>query len=355
MNRPSTPLVQGNGGNRSELDVVLGELAQRVRAIEAELRRAGPVGVPAVLAANRAQVYAAMAAVGDWVIDFLAAEPPEAEVRAVKDRIVSQIRDWARTGQFFHRVYERAHGASGAFTALEILYDGQPAGGTLAALIFDDYYLQVISARATRNRLDYLVQHLGNEVRARIDAGLKSVRILSLGSGAARELALLVDDPAFSAAAAVTCVDADPDALRYVRCRLADRLRNRVTYRLARPADFARRPDRPSRPYHVIYAAEQFNLLDDNQAAQMVHDCFEHLMPGGLLLVGNLCSELPANERVLNEWVLDWRPNRRAAADLQRIFARTPLGGAALAIEHEPLHGYIFALARRPLSATLSP
>ncbi len=354
MNRSLITSVPGPGGDRAALEIVLDRLSRLVQTIEAECRRAGPVGVPAVLAANRAQLYAAMMAVGDWINDFLAGQPSHAEIRAAKDRIVPQIRDWARTGQFFHRIYERAHDAPDAYTALEILYTGQPAGGNLSALIFDDYFLNLISARAVRNRLTYLVRRLGEEVQACAEAGVKRVQILSLGSGAAREWVLLTDDPQFGAVAAITCVDADPGALRYVRRQLADRLQTKITCLLASPAEIARRPDRPTQPFHLIYSAEQFNTLDDNQAAQWVQDCYELLMPGGLLILGNLCAELPANERVLSEWVLDWQPHRRGAVDLQQIFARTPFGSAPLQIDYEPLHGYIFALARRAPHVTRS-
>ena len=354
MNRSLITSVPGPGGDRAALEIVLDRLSRLVDTIEAECRRAGPVGVPAVLAANREQLYAAMMAVGDWINDFLAGQPSDIEIRAAKDRIVPQIRDWARTGQFFHRVYERAHDVPDSYTALEILYAGQPAGGNPSALIFDDYFLQIISARAIRNRLAYLVRRLGEEVQACAQAGVKRVRILSLGSGAARELALLTDDPQFCAVAAVTCVDADPAALRYARRQLADRLQTKITCLLAQPAEFPRRPDRPAQPFHLIYSAEQFNTLDDSQAAQWVQECYELLMPGGLLIAGNLCAELPANERVLSEWVLDWQPHRRDAVDLQQVFARTPFGSAPLQIDYEPLHGYIFALARRAPHVTRS-
>lgn len=165
---------------------------------------------------------------------------------------------------------------------------------------------------------------------------------------------LLTDDPQFGAVAAVTCVDADPAALRYARRQLADRLQTKITCLLAQPAEFSRRPDRPTQPFHLIYSVEQFNTLDDSQAAQWVQECYELLMPGGLLILGNLCAELPANERVLSEWVLDWQPHRRGAVDLQQIFARAALGDASLQIDYEPLHGYIFALARRGADVTRS-
>lgn len=347
MNRSQALPSHGNGGDGADLDIDLDRLAQLVQIIKAECRRAGPQGISAVLASNRPQLYAAMSAVGGWINEFLAAQPSDDEVRAAKARIVPLIRDWSRTGQFFQRVYERLHDSPAAFDAAEIIYSAQPAGGNLSALIFDDYFLHINQVCAVRNRLAYLVECLGEEIRACIAAGAKRVRILSLSNGSMRELILLADDPLFSTEMAVTCLDSDPAALRYARRHLAGRLQGRVTCLRVNPLQFARRPDRPSQPYHVIYSAGLFNSLRDDQAAELVQDSHTMLMPGGRLILGNFCAQLPANERVLSEWVLDWHAFLRDAADLRRIFAGTLFRSDALQVAYEPLHGYVFALARR--------
>ena len=63
------------GDDPADLNSLLDRLSRLVHTGEAECRRVGPQGVPAVLAANRAQFYAAMDALGGWIHAFLAAGP----------------------------------------------------------------------------------------------------------------------------------------------------------------------------------------------------------------------------------------------------------------------------------------
>lgn len=167
-------------------------------------------------------------------------------------------------------------------------------------MIFDDYYLHTVAAQAVRNRLTHLVGWLRKEV-ARVTVNVALVRILSLGSGPARELRLLAEEPAFREAVAVTCLDFDPQALRYARGQLDGWLNGRVTYVRDNALRFASGPHRPVQPYHLIYAAGLFDYLNPTQASRLIEDCHGLLASGGRLLVGNFCVELPANERALIE------------------------------------------------------
>lgn len=173
------------------------------------------------------------------------------------------------------------------------------------------------------------------------------MRVLSLGSGPGRELSLLADDPVFSEVAAVTLVDLDPEALRYARNRLEGRLNGRMTYLRSNALRFAHSPDRPAQPYHLIYAAGLFDYLNPDQAQLLIEDCYGLLAPGGRLIIGNFCAELPANERVLIEWLLEWYLLYRDEADYRRIFAGTSFDATGLRLEYEPLHGNLFAVAER--------
>lgn len=326
------------------LDAALAQLIDLVATIEADCAASGAT---VALPRHRAALYAAMDALGGWINAFLAAEPSEADIQAAKARVTCLIRSWSRTGPFFDRSFGKLRGYPGDFETIEIIYNCRSGGADLRARIFDDYYLWTVAARAVRNRLAYLVGRLGEGVQAWAAQGVVPARVLSLGSGPGRELALLADDPVFSEAVAVTCLDLDSEALRFARSRLNGRMNGRMTYLRGNALRFARSPDRPAQPYHIIYAAGLFDYLRPDQATQLIEDCHGLLAPGGRLIIGNFCAELPANERVLIEWLLEWYLLYRDEADYRRIFAGTSFDPAALRFEYEPLRGNLFVAVVR--------
>ena len=69
--------------------------------------------------------------------------------------------------------------------------------------------------------------------------------------------------------------------------------------------------------------------------------------PGGRLIIGNFYVDLPASERVLIEWLLEWYLLYRDEADYRCIFAGTSFDPAGLRFEYEPLRRNLFAVAER--------
>jgi len=332
---------------RPRLSAMFADLTATVAGIEAECRSLGPALAPSALAHHRPTLYRAVVALGDWINAFLAGDPPPADIQAVKERVTGLIRLWSATGPFFDHSFGKLRGYPGDFETIEIIYNCRPSGATLPALIFDDFYLHTMAARAVRNRLAYLVDRLGAEVRTQAHAGARSVRLLSLGSGPARELALLANDPVFCETAAVTCLDLDQEALSFARERLSGRFDGRVTYLRGNALRFARDPNRPTQPFHIIYAAGLFDYLRPDQATQLIQDCYGLLAPGGRLIIGNFCVELPANEQLLIEWLLEWCLLYRGEEDYRRILAATSFDADKLHFEYEPLRGNLFAVAER--------
>lgn len=330
------------GGPR--LADLLAQLAAEITAIEADCAASG---ISVALPRQRAVLDAQMDALGGWINAFLAAQPSEAEVQAAKAHITDVIHRWSRTGPFFDRSYGKLRGYPGDHETLEILYTCRPSGADLRARIFDDYYLRTLAARAIRNRLTCLAAQLEEAVQACAAQSLAPVRVLSLGSGPARELVLLADNPGFSEVAAITCLDQSSEALRYVRSRLNGRLNNRVTYLRGNPLRFAHGPARPSRPYHIIYSGDMLDYLDAEQARQLIEDCYSLLAPGGRLIFGGMGAGLPANERVLLAWLLAWHLSYRSEEACRRIFAGTAFGVERLRFESEPLAISFLAVAER--------
>ncbi len=321
-------------------------VARLVRHIEAGCTQAGQDDVSNVLVRHRPALFGAMHVLGDTIADFLASNPSPNAIQSSRERIIPSIRAWSATGPFFQHAFYKRRGYTGDFETIEIIYDCRPTGDDLLGLIFDDYYLHARPAQAVRNRLTYLVQRLQTEVQQLARANRTPMRLLSLGSGPARELALLAAEPGFCERVQATCLDLDPGALAHARQRLAH-LDGRIAYVRANALRFAHSPDRPIEPYHLIYAAGLFDYLNADQSAQLIEDCHSLLAPGGLLLIGNFSQETHLSDRVLMDWLLEWRLIHRSEDDFRAIFARTSFGVERVHFEYEPLCANLFIVTQR--------
>ena len=59
---------------------------------------------------------------------------------------------------------------------------------------------------------------------------------------------------------------------------------------LADPREFVAAPASSDLPYDIIYAVNLFDQLSDRQTTNLIADCYERLVPGGVLLFGNFRS-----------------------------------------------------------------
>ncbi len=329
----------------ASLDEVLARLTACVAAIETD---SAAFSGAVALARNRSALYAAMDALGSWINGFLATEPSATELEAAKTCITDLIHLWSRTGPFFDRCFAQRRGHPADFETLEIIYKCRPGGADVRARIFDDYYLHTVVAHTIRHRLTYLTSWLVKETEDRAVRGIFPVRVLSLGIGPGRELRMLAEDPVFREVAAITCLDSDAEALRFVRNRLQDNRDYRITYLRADPLRFARGPGRPSKPYHLIYAAGLFDYLAPDQAWDLIEDCYGLLMSGGRLAVSNLSTSVPANEQALLDWLLTRRPWYRNEQDFRSILAGTSFASGTWHCEHKAMAANLFVVAERP-------
>jgi SAM-dependent methyltransferase len=329
------------------LDIQVSAVKQLLCTIEQACADAGPADTKAVLAEHRVPFFEAMDEVGASINAFLETHPTEGEIEAAQERIVYPIREMSRTSPFFHHSFHKPRGYPGDFATIEIIYENRPTGDDLASLVFDDYYLSSPPAQAVRNRLDYLVERLQEQVATRADRGTNPVRILNLGSGPARELVRLSEDATFARAADVTCVDLDPAALAFARGRLDGRLRRPVTTVCTDVAHLFKDEALRSEPFDVVYAAGLFDYLRASLASRLIEGCYRLLAPGGVLIIGNFSRELSPNDRILMAWLLEWILIYRDESDYGEIFAHTSFGPDALTVAYEPLRANMFVLARR--------
>lgn len=333
------PLVQQIYGR-------LDELAQLIRQIEVAVSQGAPGGLNGQVLAHETTTRLIMEGLGTAINDFLTWEPPAELLAQVRAKVTTRLRAWASTGPLPFHVLNTPRRSFDSFEIAELLLDNRPSGADAAALLLDHYYLNMVTVCAYRYRFAQIVRLLAEQTAQRRSPD-RPVRILNLHTGAGRELAQLARNPAFASAVHLTCLDTDPLALRRLRPKLEAHLGEQVLYLRDDPRRFVAASTPSDRPYDIIYVLTLFDQLSDRQTAKLIADCYQRLRPGGLLMFGNFAHSLPACERILIAWSMNWNIRCRSDDTLRQILARTPFRTQGAACELDPFEASWLVMAVR--------
>jgi SAM-dependent methyltransferase len=300
---------------------LLDELAAQIERIEASVARGTHASLARAIAAHAATTRRIMEGIGTLLQDVGASGEPAAVVDRVRGLAIARLAAWSSTSPVFYHVRNTPREAFNSFEIVELLLENRLAGGSAAAQILDYYYLNMAISRSFRNRYPHLANRLAQET-ARCAAARRPVRILNLHTHAGRTLELLATNRAFVETVQITCLDRDPAALRRARQRL-ERYAWQIQYVLADARKYAASRTWPDAPFDIIYCVNLFDQLDDEQTTKLVADCRAGLAPGGVLIFGNFAPGMPAAERALIAWPMNWTIRARPAEEWRRIFART--------------------------------
>ena len=214
-----------------------------------------------------------------------------------------------RRGAIWDRSYAKPLGYPGDFEVMNQVYDWQRKGTSAYEMLIHRLGLDV--AECIKTRMDVVRTTIGNVVQ---DKGLaRPSRILSLGSGPAREVELfLAEQPLKDRRADFTLIDQEQTALRYavektyphvllskgqvrlqgMHMSFTDILRGTGALGSLPPQDF-------------IYSVGLIDYLADHRASRLVRRLYENLAPGGLLVIGNM-NEAPMSNLWPMEFITDW-------------------------------------------------
>jgi hypothetical protein len=330
---------------------LLAQVADAISRAAADISGSAAAETPAILAGHRATVYAAMDALGSGILDFLAEDPPRAQVQATRELIVHTLLEWSRTSPLIRHSIGKSPGQSSDPELVKRLLGGRPAGADIASLILNDYYMYSVGGLAYRGRLGILIKAVQRAVSLRAAAGIDPVRILCLHVSGAEEILSMAQDETFAAVAEVTCIDDRPNALRDARRGLDGRLMRPASFMHAGALRYSERPDRPSRPYDIIYGVSIFEHLAANLAIHLAQDCYTLLAPDGVLLAGSVTVNVPVSEQVLRAWLTGWDLQYRDETMWRAVLARTGFDTERVRFEYEPRRANVLVSVERGGSA----
>lgn len=247
--------------------------------------------------------------------------------------------------RFAERAYFKPKGYAGDFLMIEMLYQNRPDGDGKLGKLVDRWCLDTATARAVRGRRALL-----SSLLKRFCGGFREtnerIHVMNLACGSNRELFDFLSECDYSEAIDITAVDADVEALEYTN-RVVNIHPHRASIRLVTDNIVKWSLGRARQNFgqqHVIYSSGLTDYLDTRLFRALVNRCYEHLHPGGVLIIGNFGPNNP--HRMFMDHIILWKLIHRSGEELREIFAGTAFGdNVEIAAEEQTIN--LFAIARK--------
>jgi extracellular factor (EF) 3-hydroxypalmitic acid methyl ester biosynthesis protein len=214
-----------------------------------------------------------------------------------------------RLGPIWDRSYGKPLGYPGDFEVMNQVYDWQRSGSSVYGMLLHRIGLEV--AECIKTRMEVVRSNISKTIQARgVD---RPARILSLGSGPAREVETLLTNPrGLGGLAEFTLIDQEQAALRYAYERTYPEVmrsggKAHVQCLSMSFTDILRGVSGLSSvaPQDMIYSVGLLDYLSDRRAGALVRRLYEALAPGGLLIIGNM-NETALSNLWPMEFITDW-------------------------------------------------
>lgn len=258
--------------------------------------------------------------------------------------VFKEIYPYLMRSRFAERAYFKPKGYAGDFLMMEHIYANNPKGeGRLGELI-DLFCLERPGSLAIHGRRklikDQLV-HLSSKIHDRGD----TTRIMNLACGPNRELFDFLSKCEYTESVEALCVDIDEEALQYTnqyvnvfphRASIRLMTENVIKWSLGKVSHQMGQLD-------IIYSAGLCDYLDVRLFQALITQCYNHLKPGGSLLLGNF-THYP--DMLFLDKLLKWELIYRTEDELRELFEPTPFG-TNVEILVEEANVNLFALATK--------
>ena len=258
--------------------------------------------------------------------------------------VFKEIFPYFMRSRFAERAYFKPKGYAGDFLMMEHIYTNIPKGEGKLGEIIDDFCLQRPGSLAIRGRRILLTNQLKHLSAERAAKG-QTTRIMNLACGPNRELFDFLNACDYSDLIEVLCVDIDSEALQYTnqyvnifphRASIRLMSENVIKWSLGRVRHHIE-------PLDIIYSAGLCDYLDPRLFRALITQCYNHLKPGGTLLLGNF-TFYP--DSLFLDKLLKWELIYRTEEDLKELFAPTPFGDR-VSVLCEQAQVNLFALATK--------
>ena len=224
-----------------------------------------------------------------------------------------------RLGAIWDRSYAKPLGYPGDYEVMNQVYDWERKGANVYQMLMHRLGLEV--AECIKTRMEVVRNNIAKVIQEKGNA--RAARILSLGSGPAREVELFLAGASLkNRRAEFTLIDQEQSALSYAVEKTYPHVLNtkgqaRVqclnmsfTDILRGTGSLASLP-----PQDLIYSVGLIDYLADRRAHALARRLYETLAPGGLLIIGNM-NETALSNLWPMEFITDWTLYYRSDAQM---------------------------------------
>lgn len=243
----------------------------------------------------------------------------ESKVYRLKNIFEKRYRRYFLCGEFIKWAYQKPFGYPGDFKIIDGIYQNEPRTTGFDRL-WDNYFQQLATSKAVRERkedlkriiFDFVNKHRG-----------KSIRIMSLASGPAREIKELIDTDSDNMFSRIffDCYDFEIKAIDYAKQLLNGTIN--VNFFLKNAIRLALKKDITKEipyTYDLIYSAGLFDYLDERVAVRLVGNLKKLLRKNGLMVIANFGDKFSNASVGWMEWVADWYLIYRTEDEFRKIF-----------------------------------
>jgi len=224
-----------------------------------------------------------------------------------------------RLGAIWDRSYAKPLGYPGDFEVMNQVYDWKREGANVYRMLMHRVGLEV--AECIKTRMEVVRSAIADVVREK--GNTRAARILSLGSGPAREVeTFLAHNGMHGRRAEFTLIDQEQAALNYALEKtyphvLSAAGQARMQCLNMSFTDILRGTGALGSlpPQDLIYSVGLIDYLVDRRANSLVHRLYETLAPGGLLIIGNM-NETNLSNLWPMEFITDWSLFYRSDAQM---------------------------------------
>jgi hypothetical protein len=245
----------------------------------------------------------------------------------------------------------KPQGYPGDYLAMSWMYDGRRRGETLFARLMDQLGHEERLAATVPARKRFLVRQIEEcvaEISPRRDG---PVRIVSIGSGPAREVVDYLAATPPGPVIEFTLIDQDEQALAFAydelcQAALAHEGRVRIVCRHVSFRQLFTMPEllREVAGLDMLYSAGFLDYLGDEMGRVFMKSCFELIRDSGRLVFGN--AAVAPGVRWMPEFVLDWTMIYRTEEELLHL-ASDFAPKVRLEVDRDESKAWLFLVARR--------
>jgi len=255
--------------------------------------------------------------------------------------IFKEVYPYLMRSYFVERTYHKPKGYAGDFLMIEHVYNNVPQGDDRFGELVDAFCINRPATKAIRGRRTLMTSQLQRLTAPLAEKG-ERIAILNLACGPNRELFDFLSTCEYSELIDALCVDIDSEALQYTNKNVntfphlaSIRLmsENVIKWSLGRVKHYIGLQD-------IIYSIGLCDYLEDRLFKALINRCYEHLKPGGTLILGNYNHH---QDVVFMNRILRWELIYRSREQLEQLFDDTPFSSVDVLSEEE--HVNLFAIA----------